>query len=227
MNNQKINQWFKKRNLTCEENFGDALHRLASEYGTGNEVTLEATWGKLGITKQNINAWKYHDQNSMTQLKLKQKTIGNAKTLFNLNETKTSELAKKTGISWSDTSSELERKQLFIAEFASKLKGFNGKQQDLYEQAGIGKRSFYYIKAGEKLRKESLLALLIVMELTKKEIDTLLNLAGYCLSGSHPADIVINALLEEHAFKKDGLKQLNEINEVLYTLELPLIQVIT
>lgn len=218
-----MNQWLKERNLICEESFGEALYTLAIDYSHENDVSLSSVWDLLGVSKQNINFWKYHDQSSTTHLKLKRNAITNAKIIFQLEESEANELAMKSGIVWDVIRTDAEKEQMYKSLFASKLKSYTGKKRNLYEAAGLSKTSFHYIITGEKIRKEKLISVLILMGSSKTEIQEILNAAGYCLSKSYLVDIVINYLLLQSSSKDNGIRKLNKINDVLYELGLPLI----
>jgi hypothetical protein len=111
----------------------------------------------------------------------------------------------------------------FANHFDSLLSDYSGKKSDLYKSALISDRMFRHIKAGRYLRKEPVLALLIVMELSLDDIQRSLKIAGYTLSYSIPSDVVILWILESDTYKHKGAKRLYRINEILYSLELPLL----
>ena len=225
MKNQvKINQWLKERNLVCEENLGETLYNLVLEYSEKNQVTLESVWKKLGVTKQNINFWRYHDQSSMTQLQLKRNVIENAKGLFNLEEKKVLNLAESAGLTRFVNGTTVAHNTGFSEHFVKRLTEWSGRQKSLYEKAGIDKKMFYRIKSGKNLRKETLLALFLVLELSLDEIQYYLGLAGYTLSYSFPMDIVVLHLMETSSKGIRGDEFLYKINDLLYELGLPLLQ---
>lgn len=58
MNNAKVANWLKKRNIELEENFADALRRMAQEYKVQHKLrTLDEVYSLIGVTKQNIYYW--------------------------------------------------------------------------------------------------------------------------------------------------------------------------
>ena len=87
----------------------------------------------------------------------------------------------------------------------------------------VSERMFHHIKNGKHLRKETVLALLIVMELSVSEIQVTLKKAGFVLSNAIARDVVIMWLLENELDNKKGEKRLLYINDKLYALELPLL----
>ena len=111
----------------------------------------------------------------------------------------------------------------FSNHFYSLLSEYPGKKSDLYKAASISDRMFRHIKTGRYLRKESVLALLIVMGLGLVDIQRSLKIAGYILSHSIPNDAVILWILENDTHRYKGARRLYNINEILYSLELPLL----
>lgn len=58
MDNTKVQQWLSRHNLTLEENFPEALKRLARNYKKSKDCqTLDEVYALIGITKQNISYW--------------------------------------------------------------------------------------------------------------------------------------------------------------------------
>lgn len=225
MRNQvKINQWLKERNLVCEENFGESLYNLALEYSEKNQVTLESVWKELGVTKQNINYWRYHDQSLTTQLMSKRMAILNAESLFQLSISQRDDLATRAGLSVLDSADTKKSNIKFSHLFAEKLISWNDKPSRLYQSLGIDKTTFYRIKSGVSLRKDTLIILFILMDFTSDEIKEYLKIAGYTLSQSIPREIIISWLLEKDLKSTIGEKCLEQINHLLYDLELPLLQ---
>ena len=227
MNQMKIKQWLNERQLVCEKNFGEALYKLAVEYSDDTGSTMSKIWKELGISKQNINFWLYHHKSAASQLNIKRDAIKSAQKLFSLSKAETRELANKAGLGMLRGDFDVKNNKSFSVLFSEKLKQWGGKQRDLYESAGIHKRTFYSIKSGTKLRKESLLALLIVMDLNLSEIQNCLESAGYVLSPSCPSDLLISYLLENDLKEAIGVNKLNAINNLLYDLDEPLLQVRT
>lgn len=224
MKNQvKVNQWLKERNLVCEENFGEALYNLALEYSEKNQVTLELVWKKLGVTKQNINYWRYHDQSSTTQLAGKRLVILNAETVFRLDISQKEKLAARTGLSVLDGVAKKPNIK-FSQILTQKLIDWGGKQSHLYQKLGIDKTTFYRIKAGNFLRKDTLITLFILINLTSIEINECLEIAGYTLSQSMPREIIISYFLEQDLENVSSEKRLERINSLLYDLGLPILQ---
>jgi len=82
---------------------------------------------------------------------------------------------------------------------------------------------FRHIKNGQYLKKESVLALLIVLDLLLNEIQTALKKAGLFLSNSLANDAVVTWMLSNDACSLRGAVRLRTINETLYSLDLPLL----
>lgn len=54
----KVQQWLDSHSLTLEENFPEALKRLAGNYKRNKGYrTLDEVYALIGITKQNISYW--------------------------------------------------------------------------------------------------------------------------------------------------------------------------
>ena len=221
MNQKKIKEWLKERHLVCEENFGEALYRLALDHSEKTGMTLTEIWRELGITRQNVNYWMYHQRSTMSQLNIKRFTIEHAKKLFLLSESDTDLLAKKAGIKRLDFGKEEGQIKKFICIFSTELNRCEGKQVELYKSARLDKRTFYRIKSGKNLRKETLLSVLLVMNLSLNEIKSYLELTGYVLSSSLPVDIVLVYLLQNDLANVYGAERLDAIIDLLHDLGEP------
>jgi hypothetical protein len=73
---------------------------------------------------------------------------------------------------------------------------------DIYKRAGMDRRHFSKIRANPvyKPGKNTVIALALALELTKKETDKLLSSAGYSLSDSDTFDLVIQFCLEKKIY---------------------------
>ncbi|WLR54414.1 hypothetical protein LC048_18530 [Mesobacillus subterraneus] len=82
----------------------------------------------------------------------------------------------------------------------------------IYKKAGIDRRHFSKIRSNPQYRpsKNTVIALGLALELTKKETDKLLSSAGYSLSDSETSDLVIQFCIE---------RQIYEIDQVNYALD--------
>ena len=99
----------------------------------------------------------------------------------------------------------------------------------------VSESMFYHMKSGRYLRKEPILATFIAMGAGFDEIQDGLRKAGFVLSDSLPFDKIIKWILEneppdnEHKAVQEeqrlsprlGIKRLNQINDVLTSLEMP------
>lgn len=218
---QKIKKWLKERQILCEENFGEALHDLVVAHSKDSGKTLLSIWKELEITKQNVNYWMYHQRGTTDQLNIKRKVINNARNLFKLSESETRKLANKAGLEILREDFSFAVNNDFVVIFSEKLNKWNGNQKMLYEAVGIHKSMFYRIKSGKNLRKETLLSIFLVMNLTLDEIRICLEAAGYTLSTSLPIDLLICHLLQHDLKEFVGIRRLYEINYLLYELEQP------
>jgi hypothetical protein len=82
---------------------------------------------------------------------------------------------------------------------------------DVYKRAGIDRRHFSKIRSNPEYKpgKNTVIALALALELTKKETDKLLSSAGYSLSDSDTFDLVIQFCLEKKIY------DFYEINQAL------------
>jgi hypothetical protein len=111
----------------------------------------------------------------------------------------------------------------FAIYFNALLATYTGKKNELCGAASVSDRMFRHIKAGRYLKKEVVLALLIVLGLSLNEIQTALKKAGFILSNSLPNDAVVIWMLNNDACNLCGAVRLRTINETLYSLDLPLL----
>lgn len=71
--------------------------------------------------------------------------------------------------------------------------------------------------------KQALLAILIALNFSASDIDKILRSYGYCLSESVAEDAVVKWYAEHWGQRNDGARLLNEINDVLEEMGLPLL----
>ncbi|MFB3161893.1 hypothetical protein ABLO26_10990 [Neobacillus sp. 179-J 1A1 HS] len=73
---------------------------------------------------------------------------------------------------------------------------------DIYKRAGMDRRHFSKIRSNPEYKpgKNTVIALALALELTKKETDKLLSSAGYSLSDSDTFDLVIQFCLEKKIY---------------------------
>jgi len=220
MSQKKIKEWLKERHLVCEENFGEAMYKLALDHSEKTGLTLSEIWRELGVSKQCISHWKNDLPPTMKTNYARYYANEKAGKLFSLTKREKENLTTKVGIN-----KNIDESEIFIERFKELLNLWNGSQQELYENAGIGKRTFYNIKSGKKLRKDTLLALFIVMGLSESEVKEGLKLAGFYLSNSSPRDLVISHSLENDLKNVKGAMRLEAVNTTLYELNQPLLEV--
>lgn len=99
---------------------------------------------------------------------------------------------------------------------------YSGKPKNLSSAAGISERMLRSYKS-KIPTKQALLAIVIALALSVSEIDGILRSYGYCLSESVAADVVVKWYLENSPKTKNGAGLLNEINDVLDKMGLPLL----
>lgn len=71
--------------------------------------------------------------------------------------------------------------------------------------------------------KQALLAILTVLNFSSADMDKLLRSYGYCLSESLAADAVVRWFVDNSHSRYNGAAMLNEINDVLEEMGLPLL----
>lgn len=87
----------------------------------------------------------------------------------------------------------------------------------------ISERMLNYFFNGKIPNKPSLLAIAIGLKLNLEETELLLKKAGYILSESIYFDIVVKRYIKETENGKNGSGKIEEINEILYRLSLPML----
>ena len=85
---------------------------------------------------------------------------------------------------------------------------------ELYKNAGIDRRLISKIRSNDDYNpsKNTILAVVIALELNKKEADELLLSAGYSLSRSDDYDLAISFFIEK------GIYDFYQINNILYQM---------
>ncbi|WP_053362284.1 helix-turn-helix domain-containing protein [Bacillus sp. FJAT-27251] len=80
---------------------------------------------------------------------------------------------------------------------------------DVYKKAGIDRKHFSKIRSSPGYRpgKNTVLALCFALELDREETGELLSSAGYSLSASDTADLVISFCLEKNIHDLDAVNQ--------------------
>ncbi|KKK37463.1 hypothetical protein WQ57_13515 [Mesobacillus campisalis] len=80
---------------------------------------------------------------------------------------------------------------------------------DIYKKAGIDRKHFSKIRSNPGYRpgKNTVLALCFALELDREETGELLSSAGYSLSASDTADLVISFCLEKNIHDLDAVNQ--------------------
>ena len=88
---------------------------------------------------------------------------------------------------------------------------------EVYSRAGISKSTFSRIRSGVRPAKEVAIALAFVLRLSDVQTDALLGSAGYSLSKSSVADLIVRFFLER------GVHDLPTVNDALYAHHQPLL----
>jgi hypothetical protein len=214
---------------------------------------LKDVYALLGVSWQTVYKWRYNAATTQSRGYFKHSLIKKAGELFSLGHAETENLANKAGLSvcgnsWlprleimdklnGEFSEEiaiyadeiLKYKTLepvnsdFVEHFSNLLASYPDKKIDLCDAALVSDRMFRHIKSGRFLRKEPLLALLIVMNLNWDDIQKALEKAGFTLSHSVHFDVVTMWMLKNELHNHKGAKRLYRINELLDSLKLPLL----
>lgn len=111
----------------------------------------------------------------------------------------------------------------FSVYFQTCLKKSGRFYRQICAEAGVSERMFYHIKSGRKPTKITLLALAAALEMNISETQNLLQKAGYVLSKSIAFDMVVKWLIRHSCCKRKRTRPLLYINNVLYSLRLPLL----
>jgi len=180
-------------------------------------VNLDAVYSSLGVTHQHISYWRNNPASTLTKGSLKFNVILKTGDLFGLNATQMEDLANKAGLSLKRNTDD------FAQCFGMLLAKYPGKMTDLCSSAIVSERMLRYIRAGKHLKKESILALLIAMEQDLDVIQAVLMRAGFILSKSLPHDTVIAWTMEKELSHLEGARRIQWLNEVLHSLDLPLL----
>lgn len=99
---------------------------------------------------------------------------------------------------------------------------YSGKPKDLCSAAGISERMLRSYKS-KIPTKQALLAIVIALNFSASEIDRILRSYGYSLSESLAGDVVIKWYVKNSRQGKSGAAVLDEINDVLEKMGLPLL----
>lgn len=99
---------------------------------------------------------------------------------------------------------------------------YSGKPKELCVAAGISERMLRNYKSSVPT-KQALLAIVIALGFPIPEIDRILRSYGYCLSESLAGDAVVKWYVDRSPSKNNGAGLLNEINDVLEKMGLPLL----
>ena len=108
----------------------------------------------------------------------------------------------------------------FSDTLLARIKESSLTEAQCYRKAGVDKALFNKIKTDKlyRPRKTAAIAFALALELPLAEAKKLLSTAGYELTCSNKVDVVVRYHIEH------GVYNLSEINEALYSFELPLIQ---
>ena len=186
-------------------------------------TNIRDVYALLGVSWQTVYKWRENPTATQSRGSLKHSFIENTGLLFGLDQHEKEMLANKAGLSLGSSATEPCSNQNFAIHFNALISTFPGKKNELYQSALVSDRMFRYIKSGLYLKKEPILALLIVLGLELDRIQTALRKAGFILSQSLHNDAVIIWMLKNQAKALAGADRLRIINETLFSLCLPLL----
>jgi len=207
-------------------------------------TNLKDIYALLGVSWQTVYKWRDNSISTQSRGGLKHDFIVRAGELFSLNSNEKENLANKAGLSLLDTEFSTELTPLtseikkvssknsirniptninFATHFGKLLATYTSKKIELCEAALVSDRMFRHVKSGCHLKKEPLLAILIAMGLAFDDIQSSLKKAGFFLSASLPNDSIIMWMIENGIHDREGAMRLHNINETLYSLDLPLL----
>ena len=186
-------------------------------------TNIRDVYALLGVSWQTVYKWRENPSATQSRGSLKHNFIENAGLLFGLNYHEKEVLANKAGLSLGPSASEPCSNQNFAIHFNALISTFPGKKNELCQAALVSDRMFRYIKSGLYLKKEPILALLIVLGLELDKIQAALKKAGFILSKSLPNDSVIIWMLKNQVKALTGAVRLNIVNDTLFSLCLPLL----
>jgi len=117
---------------------------------------------------------------------------------YNLNESKTLEDFLKE-----------KRKPTFSELLFTFIDQKQLKDSEVYNKAGIDRKHFSKIRSNRNYRprKKTILSLAIALELTRDDIENLLESAGYSLSNSDTGDLIIQFCLEKNIYNINWINQ--------------------
>ena len=203
-------------------------------------TNIDEVYKLIGTTNQSVSYWRNNPTKTSTLNKNKYDVILKAGELFGLDLCEQELLANKAGLSLQPCHKKTgfnlesgdeyfpypekpEQHLGFTEHFEMVLSSYKGTILQLSEMALISDRHLRYIRDGTSLRKEPVLAVLVVLGLGLNEIQTILKKAGYLLSKSLPNDAVTIWLLENEREKISGNQRILYINETLDFLGMPLL----
>ena len=109
--------------------------------------------------------------------------------------------------------------QMFSTTLLNLIKERGRTEVEVYKKANLDRKLFSKIRTGKGYlpSKRTILALAVALELNLSQTDDLLALAGYTLSRASKFDLIVQY------FISNGLYDLFEINEVLFSYDQPLL----
>ena len=249
MKQDKVHKWLKDREIVLGESFTQSLRSYVECYSKENDVRLGKVYELLDIRHQYMSRWSANKNSTLTKNRLKYRVILRASELFYLTDCEAELMANRAGLSlefvrpkitmnrasnqkWETarelsprraTAGDVQESADFIECFEVLLRTYPKRVVDLCNLASVSERMFRHIKNGRHLKKEPILALLIAMNCPLNSIQDCLKRAGFILSKSMPADVVVLWVLENERCLSNKIGPIYQINETLDSLGLPLL----
>ena len=163
----------------------------------------------IGCSKQNVSYWELHSNSTQAKRSILG-VIHKAALLFGLSSEQAEALANSAGLSLNIGTGSLTERL-----------GYSGKPKELCVAACVSERMLRSYKNSVPT-KQVLLAIVIALGFSVSEINRILRSYGYCLSESLAADVVVKWYVN-NSRQESGVRLLNEINDTLESMGLPLL----
>ena len=160
--------------------------------------------------------WKSKPEVTQTRNGLKYSAITAAGKLFGLARDELESLANMAGLTLFPDGG-------FTEAFDTMLSNYPRSYKELCEAASVNERMFRHIRSGKHLRKETVLALAIVMCDCVEGIQLLLKKAGFVLSDSLPGDAIVKWVMKNTDKLNPHTAPIDYINHTLEGFGLPVL----
>lgn len=174
----RIDKYFKINGIKRDIEFTALLNEFILQYQKKHQISKNEILKTLGISKQRLFYWSLNQENLYRSVKKIHFVTNRAINLFQINNSIGEKIANSAGLSIVHLKSDKQDDNSFIIKFNELLSEWKGSYKNLYELANVSEQMFYKYKIGKNINKYSLTALLIVLEISKEDIQLTLNLKG-------------------------------------------------